>query len=51
LKAVLAGRFRGDEIADKGFVNSIYTHSLATLVDRAEGRFGGSSASRSKICR
>jgi HEPN domain-containing protein len=35
LKAVLAGRFRGDEIPDKGFVNSIYTHSLATLVDRA----------------
>lgn len=35
LKAVLAARFRGDEIPDKGFVNSIYTHSLATLVDRA----------------
>jgi hypothetical protein len=35
LKAVLAGRFRGDEIPDKGFVNSIHTHSLATLVDRA----------------
>jgi hypothetical protein len=35
LKAVLASKFRGDEIPDKGFVNSIYTHSLATLVDRS----------------
>ena len=35
LKAILAARFRADEIPDKGFVNSIYTHSLATLVDRS----------------
>jgi HEPN domain-containing protein len=35
LKAIIAGKFRGNEIPDKGFVNSIYTHSLATLVDRS----------------
>jgi HEPN domain-containing protein len=35
LKAIVASKFRSDEIPDKGFVNSIYTHSLATLIDRA----------------
>jgi HEPN domain-containing protein len=35
LKAIIAGKFRGGEIPDKGFVNSIYTHNLAVLVDRA----------------
>jgi HEPN domain-containing protein len=35
LKASVAGKFRGDEIPDKGFVNSVYTHSLAILIDRS----------------
>jgi HEPN domain-containing protein len=35
LKAVIAKNFVGDEIPDRSFVNSIYTHVLATLVDKA----------------
>jgi HEPN domain-containing protein len=35
LKAILAGKFRGDEIPDKSFVISVYTHSLAILIDRS----------------
>jgi HEPN domain-containing protein len=28
LKAIVAGKFRGDEIPDKSFVNSVYTRIL-----------------------
>jgi hypothetical protein len=35
LKAIIAGKFPANEIPDKGFVNSIYTHSLTVLVDRS----------------
>ncbi len=36
LKAVIAARFRADEIPDKRFINSIYNHDLRGLVDAAE---------------
>lgn len=32
LKAIIAGRFRANEIPDKGLVNSIYTHNLSDLL-------------------
>lgn len=35
LKAKIAGRFRANEIPDRGLTNSVYTHDLTTLLKLA----------------